>query len=115
MDLSNFNSARKQKLEDKLQNSADLFPADADGAFAPPINSGNFSPLPKLSASTPEKSLHDVSFSPATLENVRAELRLITGSPLRGDADRLRRQMLWRRLDQLIAACRPLRGLVGKP
>ena len=38
-----------------------------------------------------------------SLEDVRAALRLISGTPLRDDVDRLRRQALWRRLDQLIA------------
>jgi hypothetical protein len=42
--------------------------------------------------------------APISLEEIRAELRLITGTPLRDHADRLRRQFLWRRLDQLIAA-----------
>jgi hypothetical protein len=38
-----------------------------------------------------------------SIEDVRAALRAITGTLLRDDADRLRRQFLWRRLDQLIA------------
>jgi hypothetical protein len=38
------------------------------------------------------------------LEEVRAELQPISGTPSRDDADRLRRQLLWRRPDQLIAA-----------
>jgi hypothetical protein len=57
----------------ELKKSADLFPA---------INSGK---------------------SPLALEEIRAELRSIIGTPLRDHADRLRRQFLWRRLDQLIA------------
>jgi hypothetical protein len=39
-----------------------------------------------------------------SLEEIRAELRIISGTPLRDDTDRQRRQILWRQLDQLIAA-----------
>jgi hypothetical protein len=42
--------------------------------------------------------------SAMSLEAVRTELLSITGQPLRDDAGRLRRQMLRKRLDQLLAA-----------
>jgi hypothetical protein len=38
-----------------------------------------------------------------TLEQIQTELRAIGGSPLRDDADRLRRRELWRHLDALCA------------
>ena len=52
-----------------------------------------------------ERPSFNVASAPAamSLEDVRAALRLISGTPLRDDVDRLRRQALWRRLDQLIA------------
>jgi hypothetical protein len=37
------------------------------------------------------------------LDQIKAELRVISGTPLRSEDDRLRRQALWQRLDQLIA------------
>jgi hypothetical protein len=39
-----------------------------------------------------------------TLAEIRAELRSITGTPWQSDADGPRRQALWRRLDELVAA-----------
>jgi hypothetical protein len=36
------------------------------------------------------------------LEAVQNELRAISGHPLRGDQDAIRRQQLWRRLDELL-------------
>jgi hypothetical protein len=39
-----------------------------------------------------------------TLEQIQAELRAISGTPLRDDADRLRRRELWQRLDAPSAA-----------
>jgi hypothetical protein len=39
-----------------------------------------------------------------TLEQVQTELRAISGTPLRDDANRLRRRELWRRLDDQFAA-----------
>jgi hypothetical protein len=39
-----------------------------------------------------------------SIEDVRAALRAITGTPLRDEADRLRRMTLWRQLDALIRA-----------
>jgi hypothetical protein len=39
-----------------------------------------------------------------TLEQIQSELRAISGTPLRDEADRLRRRELWRRLDALCAA-----------
>jgi hypothetical protein len=38
-----------------------------------------------------------------SLDEVQAELRLVTGKPWRSDADGLRRQALWKRLDKLAA------------
>jgi hypothetical protein len=35
------------------------------------------------------------------LEQVRAELRAVSGQPMRGDDDRMRRRALWHRLDLL--------------
>jgi hypothetical protein len=87
MDINNFRYARKQKLEDKLQNSADLFPADADGAFAPPINSGEKSSARAINSNS-------APINSASLAEIRA---------VRADTDRLRRRALWRRLDQLSA------------
>jgi hypothetical protein len=37
-----------------------------------------------------------------TLEQIQAELRVISGTPLRSEVDRIHRQELWRRLDQLV-------------
>jgi hypothetical protein len=37
------------------------------------------------------------------LDQIKAELRVISGTALRSEDDRLRRQALWRRLDHLIA------------
>jgi hypothetical protein len=59
MDLSDFNFARKLENSNKLEKSPDLFSAQ-------PINSN----LPA-----------------ASLEEIRAELRTISGLPLRDDAD----------------------------
>jgi hypothetical protein len=70
-----------------LEKCGDLFAADIAGVFAPPINSPTNSNFP---APIPKK-----------IEEIRAELRLISGTLLRDDADRLRRQELWQRLDQL--------------
>jgi hypothetical protein len=38
-----------------------------------------------------------------TLKQIQAELRAVSGTPLRFEGDRLRRQQLWQRLDRLIA------------
>jgi hypothetical protein len=38
------------------------------------------------------------------LRLVQAELRSITGTPVNGEADRLRRMCLWRELDKLVRA-----------
>jgi hypothetical protein len=37
-----------------------------------------------------------------TLDQIQAELRVISGPPLRSEVDRIHRQVLWRRLDQLV-------------
>jgi|SRR5215471_11960145 len=41
------------------------------------------------------------------LAQVQAELRAISGTPMQSDADRLRRQALWQRLDALTGGGRP--------
>jgi hypothetical protein len=38
------------------------------------------------------------------LRAVQAELRCITGTPIKDEADRLRRMALWRELDALVRA-----------
>lgn len=38
-----------------------------------------------------------------TLEQIQTELRAVSGTPSRFEGDTLRRQQLWRRLDQLVA------------
>jgi hypothetical protein len=43
-----------------------------------------------------------------SLQQVQAEPKEITGTPLRSDDDRSRRQQLWKRLDRLVAIEPPL-------
>jgi hypothetical protein len=57
-------------------------------------------PLPRAD------DLFSLGVSTMTLEEVQAELRPITGTPYRDEADRLRRMTLWLRLDVLTAQAR---------
>jgi hypothetical protein len=45
-----------------------------------------------------------------TLEQIQDELRRVTGTPWKTEADGPRRQALWRRLDQLVRTRGPLNG-----
>jgi hypothetical protein len=53
-------------------------------------------------ASTTERQTPECDPKAGELKQIKDELRFITGTPLRSDDDRLRRQALWQRLDQLM-------------
>jgi hypothetical protein len=78
----------------------------ADARKPAPAATGNRLQVDQLGGSINQARNTSQSQSPDRLRLVQAELRAITGTPIKNEADRLRRMALWHELDELVREAR---------